>query len=563
MVELYSPNNTSSIQNTIAILWEELLESDWNTMSYGASAYDTAWVSLIKEESYLFPRAYQWLLDNQHADGSWGSDTFYFHDRILCTLVAAISMADHGNMKQLKPALRWIRKYLPRIKQYSHEIPGIGFAIIFPSLLDYLGKNLLKLGIDMLSEPMIQKLIGLWTVKVGELDIRKVLSKPSQLAWNLEFLSSIQLADPSINLEELNLDQQLQKRPDGYSVIESTGTTAWYYMQNISSKQDELLSYLRSMEREDGSFAQYSPLNTFNLLWSLEPLVNVIKYIPEQFHKEILKQFTRFRKDGICMGEYFIFTDSDDSIAMLHALELGDLLRPSDRHKFKYIDYYDVDGRWFESYVGRHGKTSSRNLTGKSKERHTHSVNLRILHGYNQSKLAPNRDYVVEKLLNSFKQYLEDNPYFGADRWVMEPSYNNYLAVVTFAEIRPQWARQCLNWFDEHQNADGLWGEGKSQYEVTARAFLAYSHYHLHVSPLDMDWEGIINYLVENYDPSQESQSAIWNCKTLYKAEYIKSYTLACLLSYAKIRGIPYEYILIDGVESRTHIRSDIINTSL
>jgi ent-copalyl diphosphate synthase len=59
------------------------------------SAYDTAWVALIKDvngdEGPQFPSSIEWIVSNQLPDGSWGDAAFFSaHDRMINTLACVI-----------------------------------------------------------------------------------------------------------------------------------------------------------------------------------------------------------------------------------------------------------------------------------------------------------------------------------------------------------------------------------------------------------------------------------------------------------------------------------------
>jgi len=61
------------------------------------SAYDTAWVALVKNvgdtNSPQFPSCLEWIANNQLHDGSWGdAELFIAHDRILNTLACVIAL---------------------------------------------------------------------------------------------------------------------------------------------------------------------------------------------------------------------------------------------------------------------------------------------------------------------------------------------------------------------------------------------------------------------------------------------------------------------------------------
>jgi len=61
------------------------------------SAYDTAWVALVKNvedtNSPQFPSCIEWIANNQLHDGSWGdAELFIAHDRILNTLACVLAL---------------------------------------------------------------------------------------------------------------------------------------------------------------------------------------------------------------------------------------------------------------------------------------------------------------------------------------------------------------------------------------------------------------------------------------------------------------------------------------
>ena len=61
------------------------------------SAYDTAWVALVKDingtDTPQFPSSLLWIANNQLEDGSWGDVHFFSpYDRILSTLACVIAL---------------------------------------------------------------------------------------------------------------------------------------------------------------------------------------------------------------------------------------------------------------------------------------------------------------------------------------------------------------------------------------------------------------------------------------------------------------------------------------
>lgn len=83
------PGMIDAIKGTLKIIDE---------VKVSVSAYDTAWVALVKNQAEggdgpQFPSSIDWIAQNQLADGSWGDKTFFLiHDRIINTLACIIAL---------------------------------------------------------------------------------------------------------------------------------------------------------------------------------------------------------------------------------------------------------------------------------------------------------------------------------------------------------------------------------------------------------------------------------------------------------------------------------------
>lgn len=79
---------------------DHIIKSMLGSMDGGeisTSAYDTAWVALIKDidgnDAPQFPSCLQWIADNQLPDGSWGDDKIFLaHDRLINTLACIAAL---------------------------------------------------------------------------------------------------------------------------------------------------------------------------------------------------------------------------------------------------------------------------------------------------------------------------------------------------------------------------------------------------------------------------------------------------------------------------------------
>jgi len=104
-------------------------------------AYDTAWLAGVAKigdaHASRFPTSLRWLMENQHADGSWGSSVRYEHDRILCTLAALAPLARFGHRAEDHRALEAGTRYLWQHGHLlRHELVElVGFELLLPTLV--------------------------------------------------------------------------------------------------------------------------------------------------------------------------------------------------------------------------------------------------------------------------------------------------------------------------------------------------------------------------------------------------------------------------------------------
>src|SRR5579859_1925288 len=105
------------------------------------TAYDTAWLASVPDpddrRAPRFPAALQWLVDHQWADGSWGGELRYVHDRILSTLAALAPLATFGRRAEDHACLAAGTRYL---WQHGHllskePVELVGFELLLPALV--------------------------------------------------------------------------------------------------------------------------------------------------------------------------------------------------------------------------------------------------------------------------------------------------------------------------------------------------------------------------------------------------------------------------------------------
>ena len=95
MVEIVKDDRAIEIRKRV-----DTVKSILSSMGDGeisASAYDVAWVAMVKDvngtNTPQFPSSLQWIINNQLEDGSWGDKYFFStYDRILNTLACIIAL---------------------------------------------------------------------------------------------------------------------------------------------------------------------------------------------------------------------------------------------------------------------------------------------------------------------------------------------------------------------------------------------------------------------------------------------------------------------------------------
>ena len=89
------------LESTLQALFQQLNNQTWSGTQY-SNAYDTAWGASLQtsHKKPYFPQAVQWLLHNQHYDGSWGSgvrDTITERMLSTATVLGTLLQYDFSN----------------------------------------------------------------------------------------------------------------------------------------------------------------------------------------------------------------------------------------------------------------------------------------------------------------------------------------------------------------------------------------------------------------------------------------------------------------------------------
>ncbi|KAF8130949.1 hypothetical protein K438DRAFT_1643310 [Mycena galopus ATCC 62051] len=223
------------------------------------SIYDTAWVSMIsKNNDWLFPVAFQYLLDHQNpSSGGWESPSSNT-DSILNTLSALLSMKLHANNDStLSDRLHAAKQYLAA-KLNNWDISTaerVGFEIAVPTMLSLLSEQ----GIDF-SFPEHSHLMKLNATKLSKLSSQMIYQHCTTILHSLEGL-----------IGHLEFDKLAHHKRNGSFMASPSSTAA--YLMHASRWDDECEAYLREVLSSrceidgKGSVPCAWPTTFFELSW--------------------------------------------------------------------------------------------------------------------------------------------------------------------------------------------------------------------------------------------------------------------------------------------------------
>lgn len=415
------------------------------------TAYDTAWLASVPEVANRrrsqFPTALQWLIEHQHADGSWGGPVRYEHDRILTTLAALAPLAAFGRRADDRDSVAAGTRYL---WQHGHRLAHepaelVGFELLLPALVQRAQQAGIAVPphIDIYGKQREEKL---------RLIPRAALYSPRvTIVHSLEFLG-----------DQGDLGGLQAAQGANGSLGNSPATTAYYLARH---DDDRARAYLEGcLARTGGAMAPVlHPCETFELLWSAYHLL--LAGVPARellTAAEVAYLRESLRNGGISLSPSFPIPDADDTaVALLFLHELGEevdlsILQPFERPEAGFFASFPYE---------RHSSIG---------------VNIHVLHALLRVPGYPEVARVIDRLLDYIAETQLEGLYW-VDKWHISPYYAtaHTLAVLRelperqAARVRPLIERS-REWVRQTQNEDGSWGfYGQPTAEETAYGVLA------------------------------------------------------------------------------------------
>ena len=472
------------------------------------NAYDTSWVARMGDlDRNLSNHAMGWLSENQLEDGSWGAkDTFYYHDRVICTLGAMIALTQRGRRAQDKVqienglrALEWITSGATRGLAADPNGATVGFEMIVPTLVT----EAEKLGIiKQQGERILGRLQRFRTHKLSKLSGKKI-NKYITPAFSSEMVGVEGKALLDIdNLQESN-----------GSIGNSPSATAFFAM-HLKPNDLPALEYIRKWVDEDGGVPNVAPFDIFEPAWALWNL-QLIPDLSESIisaaspHLDYLQNHWDDKR-GIGHASEYTPKDSDDS-GLVYELLVG-FNRQVDINAV--LGYEEPE--LFRCFELEANPSISANI---------HVLGALRAAGYEAEHPS------VQKILK-FLETSQTDQRIWFDKWHASPYYATAHGVILGQAYAKSLFGPSVKWIMDTQKEDGSWGFYKSTAEETAYSLQALCVWKRNGGnvPRGQIKRGLA-WLEEHAEPSYEP---LWIGKALYAPRLVVRATILSAIALAR-----------------------------
>ncbi|XP_027935618.1 ent-copalyl diphosphate synthase, chloroplastic-like [Vigna unguiculata] len=278
------------------------------------SAYDTAWVGLVKKNvgdtnSPQFPSCLEWIANNQLHDGSWGdAQLFIAHDRILNTLACVVALRSWNmHPQKCEKGMQFFKENLCKLQDENPEHMPIGFEVTFPSLLDL--ARILDVEVPD-DSPILKNILAMRDLKLKKIP-REILHKvPTTLLHSLE------------GMQNLDWKQLLKLQCQDGSFLFSPSSTAYALIQ---TKDENAHKYLdKTLHKFNGGVPNVYPVDLFEHTWIFDRLdrLGISRYFKSEI-KDCVTYVSRYwTEKGICWARNSEVQDIDDTAMGFRLLRL-------------------------------------------------------------------------------------------------------------------------------------------------------------------------------------------------------------------------------------------------
>ncbi|MDQ2806566.1 MAG: hypothetical protein M3Z04_06560 [Chloroflexota bacterium] len=459
---------------------------------FQAGAYDTAWLAALRDSADdstahpLFPQSLEWLTTHQHADGSWGAPWPYYHDRLLSTLRAVLTLHSWGrrtaDKRQIDLGLGYIWRNAGR--QHSDPWETVGFELIFPTLLEQAEQAGLALPYAAFAD--------LQTLRRAKLELippHLAYSRHTSLAMSLEMLGDT--CDPNRLSEAQEANGGVSFSPSATAYVlqhDPNNGTAYRYLQELTQG-----------EAADGSVPVAYPLEIFDESWSLRHLQHAVPQRDPGLIALMEPLAQRLNSEGTLSGwtssAAVPVKESDTTGVCFAALSyLGYELDP------ELLYQYEEPGH-FRCYPFERNPSIS--------------ANIHVLDALHYCDPRESRSRITKVI--RFLRATRNSGGYWFDKWQVSPYYTTGHSVMAAHDIAPDLVEPAIQWMIHTQWADGSWGWFAPTLEETAYVVLAMLVWQRsgHAVPAGLIERGV-EYLRRGFSPTAMDYPPLWICKTLF-----------------------------------------------
>ncbi|KEH23767.1 copalyldiphosphate synthase [Medicago truncatula] len=255
------------------------------------SAYDTAWVALIKnvddENTPQFPSSLEWIVNT------------------FACVIALRSWNMHPLMCQ--KGMKFFVENLHKLQDENAEHMPIGFEVAFPSLLNIARSLNIEVPDD---SPILEEIFEMRDEKLKRIPRDVLHMVPTTLLHSLE------------GMQNLNWYQILKLQSQDGSFLFSPSSTAFAHMQ---TKDEYALYYLDNVVNKfNGGVPNVFPVDLFEHMWVVDRLerLGILRYFQQEI-KECVDYVSRYwTKKGICWARNSEVQDIDDTAMGFRILRL-------------------------------------------------------------------------------------------------------------------------------------------------------------------------------------------------------------------------------------------------
>lgn len=490
----------------------ELLKKLGTGNSMSNTAYDTAWIArLLDIEPEISNRALDWICEHQLADGSWGTEfPVYYHDRVICTLSAMISLTHRGRRQQDKSriekgvdALNAITAGAVEGLQADPNSATVGFEMIVPTLV----AEAEQLGIiKQQKERILGKLANIREIKMKKL-VGLQISRYVTIAHSAEMTGKDKLDMLDVdNLQEIN-----------GSVANSPSATAHFALY-VRPGDQKAINYLSSIiNSRNGGAPTLSPIDIFEMIWvlwnlSLTNLYQENKEIANlcNIHLDYLEKNWKLGQ-GLGFSESFTPTDGDNTSVGYEILS-----KFGRKPELDAVLQYEEE-KWFRCYFLEANPSTD--------------VNIHVLGALRQAghdKTHPS----VQKALSFIRSMRQFGKYWF-DKWHLSPYYTTAHVIIHCKGYDDELCQESVNWILDTQRADGSWGIYKtSTAEETAYCMQALIIWQRHTEKIISGRiEQAKHWLLKNCQPPYPP---LWIGKSLFHPEILVKSSILSALTLAE-----------------------------